>query len=141
MKPTVRAMPRIAAAAVSCAAVLAPSAVSASAPGLPMLSAGTAAVTVYVANNTSDTVTPIPAATNKPGKPIPVHGRPTAIAITPNGKTAYVISDADENSGYVTAVSTATNTAVRAISVPGDPTAIAITPDGATAYVAVSSPT
>ena len=38
----------------------------------------------------SNTVTPIDTATNTPGTPIPVGGIPYAIAITPDGKTAYV---------------------------------------------------
>ena len=39
-------------------------------------------------------MTPIRTATNKAGKAIKVGGRPVAIAITPNGKTAYVVNDA-----------------------------------------------
>ena len=39
---------------------------------------------------TSGTVTPIATATNTAGPPIPVGGYPDAIAITPDGKTAYV---------------------------------------------------
>jgi DNA-binding beta-propeller fold protein YncE len=37
-------------------------------------------------------VTPISTATNKAGKAIKVGESPVAIAITPNGKTAYVAS-------------------------------------------------
>ena len=47
------------------------------------------------------------------------------IAITPNGKTAYV---ANAPSDTVTPISTATNTALKAIKVGTDPVAIAITP-------------
>jgi hyaluronoglucosaminidase len=39
--------------------------------------------TVYVANSTSDTVTPISTATDKAGTAIPVGLDPTSIAITP----------------------------------------------------------
>jgi len=60
-------------------------------------------VTVYVANDGSGTVTPIRAATNTAGPAIKVGGHPLAIAITPNGKTAYVTSDTT-----VTPVNTAT---------------------------------
>jgi YVTN family beta-propeller protein len=79
-------------------------------------------------------VTPIATATNTPGKPIKVGVRPSAIAITPDGKTAYV---ANLLSDTVTPIATATNTPGRTIGVPRLPEAIAITPDGKTAYVAV----
>ena len=58
-------------------------------------------------------------------------GGPYAIAITPDGKTAYVA-----NSGTVTPITTATDTAGTPITAGSDPYAIAITPDGKTAYVA-----
>src|SRR6516162_9162751 len=68
----------------------------------------TVPVTVYVVNYGSDSVTPIPAATNKAGTPITVGSEPGAIAITPNGKTAYV---ANLGSDSVTPINTATNKA------------------------------
>ena len=95
--------------------------------------------TLYVANfypMPVATVTPIPVCTNVAGKPIPVGNGPVTIAITPNGKTAYVVN---ENSGTVTPIRTATNTPGKAIRVAGRlPDAIAITPNGKTAYVASS---
>jgi YVTN family beta-propeller protein len=60
---------------------------------------------------------------------------PGVIAITPDGKTEYVLSQ-NVNADTVTPISTATNTARKAIKVGPYPHAIAITPDGATAYVA-----
>jgi YVTN family beta-propeller protein len=59
---------------------------------------------------------------------------PQAIAITPDGKTAYV---ANTNSGTVTPITTATNRAGKPIRVADGPgtIAIAITRDGRTAYV------
>ena len=69
--------------------------------------------TVYVVNWTGG-VTPIPVCTNKPGKPIPVGDGPVAIAITPDGRIAYV---ANENSGTVTPIDTRTNKAGAAIKV------------------------
>ena len=57
---------------------------------------------------------------------------PRAIAITPDGKTAYV---ANTYAGTVTPITTATNTAGPPITAGNDPLAIAITPDGKTAYV------
>jgi len=50
---------------------------------------------------------------------------PCAIAITPDGKTAYV---ANSGSGTVTPIRTATNTALKPIKVGLVPIAIAITP-------------
>jgi YVTN family beta-propeller protein len=58
---------------------------------------------------------------------------PDDLAITPDGKTAYVASI---NSGTVTPIATATNTADPPIPLGFDTFAIAITPDGKTAYVA-----
>ena len=63
----------------------------------------------------------------------PGRKQPGAIAITPNGKTAYVFS---VTSDTVTPITTATNTAGPPIPVGAAPAAIAITPDGKTAYVA-----
>jgi len=78
-------------------------------------------------------VTPITTATNTPGKPIKVGHRPRLIAITPDGKTAYVVNQG----GTVTPIATATNTPGKPIKVGGQPySAIAITPDGKTVYVA-----
>jgi YVTN family beta-propeller protein len=98
--------------------------------------------TVYVANtweNTGrlasgqSTVTPIATATNTPGPPIPVGSGPWAFAITPDGKTAYVINFYSHS---VTPIATATNTPGPPIPVGQGPRAIAITADGRTAYVA-----
>src|SRR5262249_57496908 len=72
-------------------------------------------------------------ATNPPGTPIPGGRLPYGIAITPDGKTAYV---ANGGSNTVTPISTATNPAGKPIPVGPGPTSIAITPDGKTAYVA-----
>jgi YVTN family beta-propeller protein len=46
--------------------------------------------TAYVVDAHSNTVVPINTRSNTPGRPIPVGNRPDAIAITPDGKTAYV---------------------------------------------------
>ncbi len=140
MKLTSQAARRIAAAAITCTAILLPAAALAS-PG-PAASVGSPAarpspthpVTVYVVNSggpqISDpgTVTPIPARTDTAGKAIKVGLGPRAIAITPDGKTAYVAS----NSGVIP-ISTATNTAGKPIKGLDGP--IAITPNGKTAYV------
>jgi DNA-binding beta-propeller fold protein YncE len=56
-------------------------------------------------------VTPISTATNKAGKAIHVDGMPLRIAVTPDSRTAYVITWSDT----VTPISTATNQAGHAI--------------------------
>jgi YVTN family beta-propeller protein len=70
-------------------------------------------------------VTPIRTATNTALKAIKVGSFPFAIAITPDGKTAYV---ANADSGTVTPIRTATRKPGKAIKVGTDPSAIAITP-------------
>ena len=106
--------------------------------------------TAYVANDISrsgglsgtSVVIPISTATNTPGQPIHLPGDgglgPDEIAITPDGKTAYVVSD--NQPGTITPISTATNTPGQPISVGGvHPFRIAVTPDGKTAYVLSST--
>ena len=91
-------------------------------------------VTVYVVSGRTGVpglVTPIRTATNTAGPPIPV---PLAqsIAITPDGKTAYV---PNARNPAVTPIRTATNTAGPPIPVGNSPFGIVITPNGKTAYV------
>ena len=75
-------------------------------------------------------MTPVSTATNtalktiRIGTPITA-GWPDQIAITPNGKTAYVLDSWDNT---VVPIRTATNTALKPIKDPGIPMAIAITP-------------
>jgi YVTN family beta-propeller protein len=93
--------------------------------------------TLYVASDTSGTVTPIRTATWTALRPIRAGQQPGAVAVTPDGKTAYVKS---ETTGVMTPIRTATNTALRPVRIgnPGsypDPQAIAIPPRGKTAYV------
>ena len=78
----------------------------------------------------ANTVTPINTATNKPGKPINAGESPGTIAITPDGKTAYVLSQRG-----VVPISTATNKPGKPVNAGKDLTGIAITPNGKTAYV------
>jgi YVTN family beta-propeller protein len=70
-------------------------------------------------------VTPIRTATNTALAPVKVGRLPEAIAITPDGKTAYVVNT---GSGTVTPIQTATNTALAPVKVGRTPVAIAITP-------------
>jgi YVTN family beta-propeller protein len=81
---------------------------------------------------TPGTVTPVNLVTRKAGRAIGVGADPDAIAVTPDGKTAYV---ANSGSDTVTPIATATSTAGPAIPVGTGPQAITITPDGKTAYV------
>lgn len=91
---------------------------------------------VTTADGTSQagTVTLIHTTDSTAGKPIPVGQQASAIAITPDGETAYVASYA---SGTVTPITIATGTAGSPITLGTGPgaDAIAITPDGKTAYV------
>jgi YVTN family beta-propeller protein len=79
-------------------------------------------------------VTPIDVATNTTGAEIKV-GRPLGIAITPDGKTAYVTNLLG---GSVTPIELATNKPGAEIKVGSNPRWVAIAPDGKTAYVANS---
>ena len=83
---------------------------------------------VYV--TTDDGVTPIRLATNKALRPIKVKNRPFAVAITPDGRTAYVAATALRYGvpGTVTPIQVATNTALKPITVGRAPDAIAVSP-------------
>jgi YVTN family beta-propeller protein len=87
--------------------------------------AGPSTAPVAYVVSPSGTVTPISTATNKAGKAITVGKYPGAIAVTPDGRTAYVVNNGP---GTVTPISTATGKAGKAITVGKNPDAIAITP-------------
>ena len=137
MKLNGNAARRLAAAAITCTAILLPaapaSAGSAATTGSPASGAWRARpVTAYVVNSSSGTVTPIRTATNKAGRAINVKRYPYAIAITPNGKTAYVTNTLLNT---VTPIQTATRAVGKAIKVGEAAQVIAITPNGKSAYV------
>ena len=88
--------------------------------------------TAFVVNS-GGTVTPIGLTARRAGKPIKVGANPQAIAITPDGSTAFV---ANYGSNSVTPIRTVSRRAGAPIPVGKQPWAIAITPDGRTAYVA-----
>jgi DNA-binding beta-propeller fold protein YncE len=93
----------------------------------------------YVVNIYDGTVTPIAIATNTPGAPIPVgsQNEDVAIAVTPDGKTAYVANaPTTYGNGTLTPIDLATGTAGTPIAAGLAPDALAITPDGKTIYVA-----
>jgi YVTN family beta-propeller protein len=101
--------------------------------------AAPSASTVYVVSRTAGTVTPVDTATNKAGQAIKVGAQPSAIAITPDRRTAYVVNQNNQDGikdGTVTPITTATDQPGKPIWVGTEPDAIAITPNGQTAYVA-----
>ncbi|MFI5287671.1 MAG: PKD domain-containing protein [Candidatus Dormibacteria bacterium] len=85
-----------------------------------------------MANQNSNSVTPIDTATNTAGTAIAVGTSPGPIAITPDGKTAYVV---EYQSNSVLPITLATNTPGTPIAVGTFPAGIAIAPDGKMAYV------
>lgn len=97
--------------------------------------------TAYVINSGGGTVTPIDLATSTAGKPIVVSGEPVALAIAPDGKTAYVASSATNTGAEptsaqtMTAINLTTNTPGKPIDLQWSADAIVITPDGKTAYL------
>jgi DNA-binding beta-propeller fold protein YncE len=108
--------------------------------------------TLYISDNIPNGVIPFSTATNTPGKLIGSgSARVNGITITPDGRTAYVISEPEGNEGggpvctgpqgVVTPIATATNTAGKPVKVGCIPLAAAVTPDGRTIYVACDSGT
>ena len=92
---------------------------------------------VYVANGSSSVLV-IDTQTNQVvGPPIAVGLGPFGVAVTPDGRWAYVVNI---DLGQVKAVDTQTRQVIGSpITVGGGPYGIAITPDGARAYVATGS--
>jgi DNA-binding beta-propeller fold protein YncE len=84
-------------------------------------------------------VIPISTATNTAGPPIKVAAESLSIAITPDGKTAYVVSSGSSGlSCTVTPISTGTDTPGPPIPLGYGYCGVVIAPDGKTAYVAIS---
>ena len=102
-------------------------------------------VTVYVANELGNTVTPILASSNKPGRPIRVGRVPKQIVISPDGHAAYALADREIGKlspATLTAIRVATNRPVKTLTVcrNGHGGAVmAISPDGHTIYVACAA--
>lgn len=67
----------------------------------------------------------------------PTFNEPSDIAITPNGKFAYVVNETGSVSGSVSVINIASNSVIQQITDASfdTPFGIAITPDGTTAYV------
>jgi len=101
---------------------------------LALMAPAALAQQAFVANLGAHTVTPLDLVTNQAGAPIPVGGDPDSIAISPDGRTAYVSNEID---GTVSVIETATDRVVGApIAVGANPAGLALTPNGATLYVA-----
>lgn len=87
--------------------------------------------TVWVADGTGNVVTPVTVATNTAGTQTNVGFNATAIAITPNGSTAWIV-------GQNNAISLNLSTLALGPKITqggGNFTSVAITPSGTTAYV------
>jgi len=95
---------------------------------------GAQSKTAYVTTGPVDNVVPISTATNTAGKPINVPSEALLIAITPDGRTAYVCV------GTEPSTLVPINTAGKAINA-GSPWGVAITPDGRTVYAPTGSDT
>ena len=103
-----------------------------------MASAAEAAPFAYVTNVGSNNVSVIDTATNIVVATIPVAGVGGAgvggVAVTPDGKYAYVTGYIGPGSASVSVIDTTTNTVVATVNQIA-PLAVAITPDGKHAYV------
>jgi YVTN family beta-propeller protein len=109
------------------AAVVAAVACAAASAGAAPFGYVTSAATVPPSVSIFDTATD-----ETVGKPIPVGETPDTLAITPNGRTAYV-ANRFGNSVSVIDIATAAN--VKTIEVGTQPIGVAISPDGSLVYV------
>ena len=96
-----------------------------------------AAPLVYMLNGGTKSVSTLDAATNKVvGTAIPTGEDPESIAITPNGKRAFVVNFVGNS---VTVIETASRAPVATLPLPSNGERIAISPDGKTAYATSES--
>jgi YVTN family beta-propeller protein len=109
--------------------------------GLALVAPAAGARTIYVTSNAGGcgsagtTVSAVDSATGSV-KSIPGFSGPASIAITPDGKRAY-IGQATSN---IAVLDTATNSIIKSIPVGGAPCDMAISPDGSRLYVMGTSP-
>lgn len=98
----------------------------------------------YVASTATNQIFPVNLADGRVGRPIHVGPAPMYLAITPDGRMAYVAesgwSDPPVRSRFVTPVELPTGRVLRPIRAGLGPFALAITPDGKTAYIADMGP-
>lgn len=95
--------------------------------------AATAIPLVFVANYSSDVVTPIDATTHSYGAPISVGKSPRDLALSPDRKRLYVVN---ERSNDVTVIDTGTQVVIATVKAGNAPYSVASAPDGATVWVA-----
>jgi YVTN family beta-propeller protein len=109
----------------------------------PTRAGRTCQATVYVSSFADGTVTPVNTVTRKAGKPIVLpqtgqHHHAEVIAVTPDGKTAYVVNSSNDGE-WVTPINTATNKPGNAIPATDFEyefgPVIAITPDSKSVYI------
>lgn len=99
--------------------------------------AAIAGPSAYIANIGEGTVSVVDVATRTEIKKIGVGINPTSVAVTPDGRTAYVTNrDIPDHAGSVSIVDTATNTVTATLNLGGAPYGVAVTPDGSHVYVA-----
>jgi YVTN family beta-propeller protein len=98
--------------------------------------------TAYLAIEFKSEILPIDLKTRSLGTPIKVHNNPAAIAIMPNGSSAYVFGYVSSSKATVVAVKTSNGTTGKAVAVGPLESAgaggIAITPNGKSVWVASS---
>ena len=127
-------MRRVGRAASALLLVTAVTVVGATGPATVVGAADTTGFTLYVGAWNDATLVPVAVDSQVAGTPTPVGLSPAAVAITPDGATAFV---ANFGSNSVTPVDTATGVAAPAVDTGSDthPVAVAISPDGRTVWV------
>ena len=91
-----------------------------------------------VTNFLGDSATVIDTATRTPVATIPLPAHGERVAITPDGKTAWVTVEGDERV-YLLAPESNANTTIGSFTVGKEPLPVAFTPDGKYAYVGLES--
>src|SRR5258707_11473058 len=85
----------------------------------------------YVVDGQNNTVSVISTTSDTVVQTIPVASNPFGVAVTPNGKFAYVSSQ----SGVLTVIDTTTNSVAKTFLLGGAPFGLAFSPDGTKLYV------
>jgi YVTN family beta-propeller protein len=104
--------------------------------GIAVSGAGPEAGDVYVANETSDTVSVINPANNTVVATVPVGSDPAAIAVIGAGPEAGDVFVANETSDSVSVIDPTTNKVVATVLVGSNPSAIAVNGTGTLVFVA-----